>query len=336
MSAQHHGDPWTLVHRTRRRPRTANPSNIPPLLGLRFGPTHEVRRSYASVADPRSRVLYRRDPSPSCRPAPTRSRRDWSPPNPYRRAPLPQLRVYHPAPSPHRVARSSRGANARPTHRPVAGHRDAPRPRHHQVPRPNDPRSRASPPSPRPVALKTATRPGPSGLAPVHGGPQVPDAPCSSDPDFALKNRVILAAIKAAHHLARYSDPEPPAFISRLAGTLTTTIRPAVPNATTMALIDGNARNWEYNTTTNLIDHYKATVTNKLRVLSQLADPSWRRNFDIASSWAARHFGRRLQQDALEDLRTRIRHQLEVSDPTDDLPLLSGVLPLPLSPALPT
>ena len=103
-----------------------------------------------------------------------------------------------------------------------------------------------------------------------------------------------------------------------------------------MAMIDGNARNWEYNTTTILIDHYKATVTNKLRVLSQLADPSWRRNFDIASSWAARHFGRRLQQDALEDLRTRIRHQLEVSDPTDDLPLLSGVLPLPLSPALPT
>ncbi|CAL8275598.1 unnamed protein product [Arctogadus glacialis] len=103
-----------------------------------------------------------------------------------------------------------------------------------------------------------------------------------------------------------------------------------------MALIDGNARNWEYNTTTILSDHYKATVTNKLRVLSQLADPSSRRNFDIASSWAARHFGRRLQHDTLEDLRTRIRHQLEVSDPTDDLPLLSGVLPLPLSPVPPT
>ena len=166
--------------------------------------------------------------------------------NPYRRAPLPQPRIYHPAPSPHRAARRSRGANGRPTYRPVAGHRDAPRPRHHQVPRPNDPRSRASPPSPRPVALETATaaRPGPSGLAPVHGRPQVPDAPRSSDPDFALKNRVILAAIKAAHHLARYSDPEPPAFISRLAGPLTTTIRPAVPNATTMAMIDGNAWNW--------------------------------------------------------------------------------------------
>ncbi|CAL8275327.1 unnamed protein product [Arctogadus glacialis] len=251
MSAQHHGDPWTLVH----RPRTANPSNIPPLLGLRFGPTHEVRRSYASVADPRSRLLDRRDPSPH-------------PDLPPRAFPAPRAVAAELTP----VAELT---PFRPTD-PLLVHRDppvdAPRSRHHQVPRRIDPRSRDSPSS-RPVALETSTaaRPGPSGLAPVHVRPQDPDAPRSSDPDFALKNWVILAAIKAAHHLARYSDPEPPAFISQLAGPLTTTIRPAVPNAATMALIDGNARNWEHTTSIILREHYKATFTNKLGVLSQLA-----------------------------------------------------------------
>ncbi|CAL8237052.1 unnamed protein product [Boreogadus saida] len=50
--------------------------------------------------------------------------------------------------------------------------------------------------------------------------PLAPDAPRSDDPDFALKNRLILAAIKAAHHLDNFSDPDSLPIIARLIALL--------------------------------------------------------------------------------------------------------------------
>ncbi|CAL8319259.1 unnamed protein product [Gadus morhua 'NCC'] len=72
--------------------------------------------------------------------------------------------------------------------------------------------------------------------------PLAPDAPRSDDPDFALKNLLILAAIKAAHHLDNASGPDPLPIIGRLTASLTASICPAVPNTATLAFIDENAR----------------------------------------------------------------------------------------------
>ncbi|CAL8235983.1 unnamed protein product [Boreogadus saida] len=55
--------------------------------------------------------------------------------------------------------------------------------------------------------------------------PQAPEVQRSNDPDFALKNRLILAAIKATHHLANVTGPEPLPVIARLVASLMASIR---------------------------------------------------------------------------------------------------------------
>ena len=159
----------------------------------------------------------------------------------------------------------------------------------HQVPSRPGPRPRARPRPPR--------HPRPPETSAARSRPLAPDAPRSDDPDFALKNRLIFAAIKAAHHLDNASGPDPLPIIARLTASLTASIRPAVPNAATLAFLDGNARDWGHTTTILLRDHYRATVAQKVSDLSCLADPAWRRNFDVAASWAARQYGHRLRQD---------------------------------------
>ena len=77
--------------------------------------------------------------------------------------------------------------------------------------------------------------------------PPASDAPRYTDLDFSLKNSLVFAAIKAAHHLANVTVPEPPVTISRITGSLVAAIRPAVPNVTTLSLIEGNARNCPHN-----------------------------------------------------------------------------------------
>ncbi|CAL8397980.1 unnamed protein product [Boreogadus saida] len=66
--------------------------------------------------------------------------------------------------------------------------------------------------------------------------PRVPAPQLSDDPDFSLKNRLILAALKASHHLANTEGPEPLRVVARLAESLRISIRPAVPNAATAQL----------------------------------------------------------------------------------------------------
>ena len=91
------------------------------------------------------------------------------------------------------------------------------------------------------------------------------------------------------------------------------------PNAATLAFLDGNARDWGHTTTILLRDHYRATVAQKVSDLSCLADPAWRRNFDVAASWAARQYGHRLRQDTLDALRSELRRELDAPDPADAL-----------------
>ncbi|CAL8367443.1 unnamed protein product [Boreogadus saida] len=89
------------------------------------------------------------------------------------------------------------------------------------------------------------------------------EVPRSHDPDFALKNRLILAAIKATHHLANVTGPEPLPVIARLAASLMASIRPAVPTPRNPGLLEDSARYWAHTTSTILRDHYRATVVQK-------------------------------------------------------------------------
>ncbi|CAL8319538.1 unnamed protein product [Arctogadus glacialis] len=156
-----------------------------------------------------------------------------------------------------------------------------------------------------------------------------------ADPDFALKNRLILAAIKATHHLVNATGSEPLPVIARLAASLMASIRPAVPNAATLALLEGNARNWAHTTSIILRDHYRATVVQKVSALSSLADPAWRHNFEVAASWVARQYRHHLRQETLDSLRSELRQELDTRAPLDALrdgSLPPSGLPPPSSP----
>ena len=307
-----------------------------------------MMRSYASVADPRGRDWAPRDPSPQGWAAPARPVRDRSPFVSSRRPPGFPPRAHRPAPMQRRQEqpRHRRGFDARPVFRPDVRDRDFftgdQGPRHRVPPRPGPrPRNRPRPPRrPRPTettaAAASAARSGPARLPPTHARPQVPSAQRSTDPDFAAKNRLVMAAIKAAHHLANATGPDPLPVISRLTQSLIAAIRPAVPSAATLALLEGNARNWAHTTTIVLRDHYEAAVGDKVSAVSFLPDPTWRRNFEVASSWANRQFGNRLRPETLESVRDRLRRTSDAPGPSGisasaaaPLPAVAAPLPLP-------
>ncbi|CAL8398010.1 unnamed protein product [Boreogadus saida] len=96
------------------------------------------------------------------------------------------------------------------------------------------------------------------------------------------------------HATRQPSGPDPLPIITRLIASLTASIRPAVPNAVTLAFLDGNARKWGHTTTTILLrDHYSATVAQK--------------------------YGHRLRQDTLDALRSELSRELDAPDPADAL-----------------
>ena len=167
---------------------------------------------------------------------------------------------------------------------------------------------------------------------PPREAPRAPAPQLSDDPDFSLKNRLILAALKASHHLANSEGPEPLPVVARLAESLRVSIRHAVRNATTAQLIDGNARNWEHTTMLLLRDHYRAAVDEKVGALLLLLDPIWRPNFAVALAWAQRHFGERLRLETVYALRSRLREELDTPVPP---PVPGAVLPRFSQPAGP-
>ena len=132
----------------------------------------------------------------------------------------------------------------------------------------------------------------------------------SDDPDFRIKTRVIHTIIKAVHHLKNVSTTEPPVTIDRLTRSLSTIIKPAAPNTDTQTLIEGNAKNWAFTTMLILRDHYTLTVETELDKLTKLSAGDWGGPFEIASSWAKRNLGRRLQFDTLEQVEALLVERL--------------------------
>lgn len=132
------------------------------------------------------------------------------------------------------------------------------------------------------------------------------ERPRSGDPDFGKKVRQMHKIIKIAHHLKNVTSSQIPPTIKKLSDNLATTIKPAIPNEKTQLLIEGNAKNWEYTTMILLRDHYTAVMEEELETLSQLSPHGWDEPFRVASSWARRNLGRRLQTETLEQTQALI------------------------------
>lgn len=98
---------------------------------------------------------------------------------------------------------------------------------------------------------------------------------------------------------------------------LATAIKPAAANPPTLSLIDGNARYWAHPTAIILRDLYEDCMQNDIWILIQLSVSEWRQNFDVASAWARRHFGRRLKRETLDGTRNVLLRRLPTDRPSD-------------------
>jgi len=121
----------------------------------------------------------------------------------------------------------------------------------------------------------------------------------SEDPDFLLKAHCIHTIIKTIHHLKNVSAEDPPPNIAKMTEHLATVIKPASPHPDTQALIEGNAKNWCYTTMMILRDHYTDEMETQIIKLNTLSTYHWQNPLDVASSWAKRNLGRRLQEETL-------------------------------------
>lgn len=136
------------------------------------------------------------------------------------------------------------------------------------------------------------------------------ERPMSDDPDFARKCHVLFRIIKAFHHFSNVSTDKIPVSINRMINQLTTLIKPAIPTPQTLDLILGNAKNWAHTTLVILCDHYEQIIKKEIDELYNLGTPEWQAPFQIASTWAKRHFGRRLTPETLTETEEIITEQL--------------------------
>ncbi|XP_019209570.1 proteoglycan 4-like [Oreochromis niloticus] len=94
--------------------------------------------------------------------------------------------------------------------------------------------------------------------------------------------------------------------LGTIAHNLKTVIKPAVPTKHTQNKIEENAKNWARTTMVILRQHYTQSVEEELKALSECSKQDWEGPFEIATSWAKRNLGRRLQPDSLEQARAEI------------------------------
>ena len=132
----------------------------------------------------------------------------------------------------------------------------------------------------------------------------------SEDPDFLLKAHCIHTIIKTIHHLKNVSAEDPPPNIARMTEHLSTVIKPASPRPDTQALIEGNAKNWSFTTMLILRDHYTDEMEAQVIKLNTLSTYHWQNPLDLASSWAKRNLGRRLQDETLEQTAALLTSQI--------------------------
>ncbi|XP_072232741.1 uncharacterized protein [Leuresthes tenuis] len=118
--------------------------------------------------------------------------------------------------------------------------------------------------------------------------------------------------------------PNPPSLMN-MSQRLAHFIKPAIPNAKRQALIQANADNWARTTRLILLDHYDGIIDEETERLSQFPIQDWCAPFEIASSWARRNLGHRLEEGTLDHARSIIVAKLAHFSPPIGAPeLLNG------------
>lgn len=128
----------------------------------------------------------------------------------------------------------------------------------------------------------------------------------SDDPDFSMKVRIMHRLIKAVHHLKYVAGDNGPPSLNKITQNLMTVIKPAIPNKMTQNKIEANAKNWAHTAILILREHYTQSIEKEIKTLSEFPIQDWGGPFEIATSWAKRNLGRRLQPESLEQARAEI------------------------------
>lgn len=142
-----------------------------------------------------------------------------------------------------------------------------------------------------------------------------------ADPKFSRLVRKLHSVIKLVHHLQNVSmkpGKAEPLMIARTVDMLASMIKPAHPNATTMDLVMGNAKNWGHNTLLILKDHYTDGLETILRDLPEDLGPDWKDAFTVATRWARKNLPRITREviDHAEALVTASASDPVVAEPT--------------------
>lgn len=132
----------------------------------------------------------------------------------------------------------------------------------------------------------------------------------SDDPNFSAKVRIIHRLIKAVHHLKNVSNDTYPPSLNKITHNLMTVIKPAIPTRRTQSLIEGNAKNWAHTAILILREHYNNSIEEETNNLLEFPRHDWKGPFEIATSWAKRNLGRRLQPESLEQAQAVIISKL--------------------------
>ncbi|KAF7693727.1 hypothetical protein HF521_007480 [Silurus meridionalis] len=140
----------------------------------------------------------------------------------------------------------------------------------------------------------------------------------SDDPDFAIKTRTMFKIIKLVHHRNNVSHEQPPA-LTKMEKNLSEVIKPALPNPTTQALIEGNAKNWAYTTMLILKNHYEDTLVEEMAKLQHYPSRGWEECFNTAVLWAKRGIGKRLRNRSIQEAHTLVGDKYKIPTPTAEV-----------------
>lgn len=120
--------------------------------------------------------------------------------------------------------------------------------------------------------------------------------------------------LKLTHHMSRVTtkvEGNQPLTFKRLANLLTNTIRPAFPNETVTQMVKGSALNWAYTTQLILEQHYEDQVEVTLQEIKEETEPKdWAQAFEIASGWASKNYGAKIDKDIIERTEALITVEL--------------------------
>lgn len=131
-----------------------------------------------------------------------------------------------------------------------------------------------------------------------------------------LKNTIKLMyqLIRLVHHMGKVTtkvEDNQPITFQRLTRLLINTVKPAFPGEQVNQLLEGNAKNWLYTTQLALEQHYESLIESTIKEIREQTDRAdWSRAFEVASSWAEKNYGGKVNVDTLEQAEALITAEL--------------------------